>query len=862
MERWRSVKELLATALDLPPEARRDFLAGACADRPDLKPEVERLLAAEDTAGDFLDQPIFSFHTSAEDDPRLGALVGPFRLAERLGRGGMGTVYLAERSDGQFQQRVAIKLVRRGMDSEDILRRFRAERQILAQLTHPHIARLLDGGTADDGGPYFVLEHVDGEPIDGFCQARALPVRERLEIFAKVCDAVHFAHQNLVVHRDLKPGNILVTRDGTPKLLDFGIAKLLAQDPIAGELTQPAATGVPGLPMTTSYASPEQVRGEPITTASDVYSLGVLLYELLTGRRPYAIEAGTQSELVRAICDQEPPRPSTAVRQHAKATARPEAPPGDAAALPEGGPGLLARRLRGDLDAIVLTAMAKEPARRYGSAEQMAEDLRRHLDGRPITAREPTTAYVLQKFVRRHRFGVFASAVIALLVVGLAVTMTAQSVALAREKARVSEERDRARGVTDLFVKAFGSADPTQSRGRDPKASEILASSKAEIEAETSLRPAARAALLEPVGAVYRNLGFYKEARPLLEEALELRRASLPPDSTELSESLHSLAALYRNLGEERKAEPLMREAMASQRCLLAPDDVELAKGLSNLASLLDKLEKDDEARALYTEALAIKRKHFPEDDLEVVKTLNNLALLIWSQGDYRTAEPLLRQILAARRKAYGAEPHGEVATSLNNLAVVLAEQGKFEEAQPLYAEALAMRQAVYTANVNHRLIATSIMNLGFFQQMRGEYRSADADYQEALAKLRASLLEGSEDFAVGMRNLASLHSIRPDLGSCEPPAREAYEELIARYWPEHWRVADAASVLGGCLANLGRDAEAEPLLVEGFERLSKATRRRPYVPDALERLIAFYERRGQSARAAEYRALGPTLVR
>jgi non-specific serine/threonine protein kinase/serine/threonine-protein kinase len=424
-ERWQQIKQMLGVALSLPADARASYLSTASAGDPDLGREVESLLSAHVMAGEaFLETPAANLTIppaeSARPITRAGRRIGPYDVLEQIGHGGMGEVYRAVRADGHFTKEVALKLVRTGFDTAFVVDRFRHERQILASLDHPNIARLLDGGTTDDGVPYLVMELVEGVPIDSYCDAHQLTVPARLRLFQQVCAAVHYAHQHLVVHRDLKPTNILVTADGTPKLLDFGIAKIL-------DSSAPADVTF-ARPMTIEYASPEQIHGEPITTATDVYSLGVILYRLLTGRSPYRLENSTAGELAAAITNREPQRPSTAVVR-AEETAH----------LPAAS-ARLERQLRGDLDVILLKALRKEPARRYSSAEQLAGDIARHLDGLPVTARKGTWSYSAGKFIGRHRAAV-AAAVLVLLTLIAGIVVTAREARIAETNRRRADAR-------------------------------------------------------------------------------------------------------------------------------------------------------------------------------------------------------------------------------------------------------------------------------------------------------------------------------------------------------------------------------------------------------------------------------------
>ncbi len=435
-ERWQRVKQLLDEAIGLNAGDRSPFLERACDGDSALRLEVESLLSSHEQAGTgFLRNPAVDVNATAKaSEPRAGRRIGVYQIVEEIGRGGMGDVYRAVRDDGQYTKEVAIKLVRSGGDSRSLLERFRNERQILASLDHPNIARLLDGGTDDDGAPYLVMELIEGTRIDAYCDEHRLTITERLRLFAQVCGAVQFAHQRLVIHRDIKPGNVLVTKEGTPKLLDFGIAKLL--DPTtSGQTTMTQA-------MTPDYASPEQIRGEPITTASDVYSLGVVLYQLLTGRSPYPEDTRSPHQLARAICDTEPGRPSTVVTkpQTRAGDAKIATDTEEASRTREGSPAKLQRRLAGDLDAILLMALRKEPTRRYGSVEQFAEDLRRHLEGRPVRARKGSWTYQAEKFVRRHKVGMAAAAVVLLAIAG-GVGATVREARIAQANARRAENR-------------------------------------------------------------------------------------------------------------------------------------------------------------------------------------------------------------------------------------------------------------------------------------------------------------------------------------------------------------------------------------------------------------------------------------
>ena len=505
----------------------------------------------------------------------------------------MGTVYLAARADEHFHKRVALKIIRSGAHSADVVRHFKRERQILAGLDHPNIAKLLDGGTTDDGLPYLVMEYIEGEPLLDYCDSRSLPISDRLKLFQSICAAVQYAHRNLVVHRDIKPANILVAEDGSPRLLDFGIAKLLNPE-VSGE--SPTATAIA---MTPAYASPEQARGERVTTATDVYSLGVVLYEVLTGHHPYRFASRQPLDVLRAVVEQEPENPSTAVVRTDESTvlegAQPiRLTPDSVARTREGSPEKLKRRLRGDLDNILMLALRKEPYRRYASVEAFSDDVRRYLEGLPVGARKPTVGYRAGKFLRRHAVGVAAALGVAVLLLGFALAVTVQSARVARERdlaekerATAQRERETAQRVSAFLVDLFKVSDPSEARGNTVTAREVLDKGAAKIAAELKDQPEVQAALMDTMGAVYRNLGLYDKAIPLLQQALETRKALLGNEHLEVAKSLTSLGTVALEKGDYAAAEDLYREALGMRRRLLGNDHLDVAAGANNLANAL-----------------------------------------------------------------------------------------------------------------------------------------------------------------------------------------------------------------------------------------------------------------------------------
>ncbi|MEO7755909.1 MAG: serine/threonine-protein kinase, partial [Dokdonella sp.] len=581
---WQRVRELFDRAVELPTAERAAFLDDACAGEAEIRGEVEAMLRADAdavatsalvNANPELVDALNAQAREHERDALIGRRIGAWRLQREIGRGGMGAVYLAERDDGEYVQQAAVKLVRAGWDAEALLQRFRDERQILATLNHPNIARLLDGGMAEDGKPFLVLEYVDGSTLAAYSDSRRLGIAQRLALFLAVCDAVAHAHRSLVVHRDLKPSNILVDVDGQVKLLDFGIAKLL-QPGTAGTATATALRAV-----TPEYAAPEQIQGRPVTTGVDVHALGLLLYELLTGRRPYGASGSTPAAYEQAILTQEPPRPSrTAVQADDQTAAFAQA-----RSLQ---PASLRARLRGDLDAIVLKALRKEPAQRYASVEAMADDVRAYLAQSPVKARRGNFSYRTTRFLQRHALATGLALIALLSLVGGFGIAVWQARVAGEQRDMAQSEARKSGAVVDFLTGVFADADPANTDGRNPTATDLLAQGVASIDAQTDLDPATRSALLVAMGRAHTGLGDGKAVQALMERALEaavtsgsvraqinarIALASAMSTNSHYQDTLEQYGVVRRMIADNRIDEPL----------LLARVDSSTGIALSNL---------------------------------------------------------------------------------------------------------------------------------------------------------------------------------------------------------------------------------------------------------------------------------------
>jgi serine/threonine-protein kinase len=854
-ERHEQARVILRQVMDRAPDQREAWLDEACRDNVQLRHEVEMLMLEASTSPTqpFLDiQGIVAAAVKLippdTASPFIGELIGPYKLIRELGKGGMGVVFLGERADDQFKKRVAVKIIKRGMDTEEIVARFRHERQILASLDHPNIARLLDGGTTADGLPYFVMEHIEGQPIDEYCSAHKLTTNERLNLFRTVCGAVHYAHQNLVVHRDLKPTNILVAEDGTVKLLDFGIAKILNPE-MFPETVLPTRTWE--RPMTPAYASPEQVRGAAITTASDVYSLGVVLYELLTGRRPYEFKSLAPHEIAKVVCETQPIRPSTAVRQSETLSE-------DSA----GKTGLetnieaerLSRRLQGDLDNIVLMALRKEPQRRYASAQQLSEDIRRHLARRPVIAREDTLGYRAEKFVKRNKTAVAAAAVFVVLLAGFAVTMWMQSLRVARERDRAERERDKAARVSSFLVDLFKVNDPSESKGNAVTAREILDKGAEKVAGELKQQPETQATLMQTMGDAYQSLGLLDRSLPLLEDSLKLRRQASGNNHPDTASSLQSLGELHVTRGEFDKAEPLFRESLDIRRKLYGNEHEAIAESLNSLGNLFYNKRDYNTAEPLLRDAIAMQRKLAGGENAPLANYESNLAQTLQDSGKIEEAEKLNRDSLAIQRKLLG-EAHPAVVSSLNNLAVLLLKKRDLDGAEQTFRELIAAGRKLYGEENHH--VGLYLANLGYVLSEKGNQTEAETLLRRALEIRRKTLPPGSPEIAHSSILLGRLLVSKGEAQEAEPLLREAVETFRRNFPKTSTMTADAENVMGECLTELRRYDEAEALLTASYKTIydfkGNTTK---LAQQALRRLIKLYEAKGQPDKAAPYREL------
>ena len=777
--RWRDVERVLDLALDAEPARWPAILDEQCQADPALRRAVEALLARYSRALEFLESPPAAAAAALVREAQRTTFsrtlerVGVYRIVREIGRGGMSLVFLAERDDGRLTQQVALKVLRPGNDSDVDERRLRRERQILASLNHPNIARLLDGGVTDDGLPYIVMELVDGEPIDEYCNARGLSVPQRLQMFVAVTDATQYAHRNLVVHRDLKPTNILVTSDGTVKLLDFGLAKLVESSPDA----MPSLTTQRW--MTPEYAAPEQIQGRGTTTLTDVYQLGVVLYELLTGKLPFGTRQQSAHTLERAVLEQEPVLPSLAA-------ARPE--------------------LRGDLDAIVLKALRKEPEQRYTSAQELGDDIRRHLSGHMVAARQHTGTYSARQFVRRHRLGAAAALGLLLLAGGYAAMLAVNARRVRATLARLEQEKSKAEGSTQFLVGLFSQNIPGFGPRDTLTAQQLLARGEKQAEALRD-QPLAHAQLLNVLGTIHRSMRSFDRADTMLTEALRLRRAHLGEQHADVAESFYQLGMLARARAENDSARRLLQHALDIQHRVLGEEHaatVETSHRLAQLGSLDDIIAS--ERRAL---AIAL-RANGPEHP-SVAENMLRVGMALRTKGHFDEADGHLVRSLAMRRRVAPSDQEN-IARHLQQLGILRYYQNRLPEAERLHREQLALQER-YLGDSSPRL-AGALRPLGDVLVLQGEYAEAERLARRDVENYRRSLGEGHLEYAYSVAHLSWVLEHAGQLAQAESLRMRELAIVEKTHGADNPFVAGTLHNFATLLITAGKLDEAERLLL------------------------------------------------
>lgn len=793
------------------------------------------------------------------DSPRGGASAeeptsfGQYKLIRRLGEGGMGQVWLAEQT-APVQRQVAIKLIKVGLYDAELLQRFRAERQSLAMMDHPAIAKVFDAGATRDGQPYFVMEYVAGVPITAYCDDKHLTIKQRLELFIKVCEGVQHAHQKAIIHRDLKPANILVTEvDGkpVPRIIDFGLAK--AVGPQAGGET--LMTQVGGFVGTPGYMSPEQADSsvQDVDTRTDVYSLGVVLYVLLTGDEPFDSSRWKKQplhEVLRQLREVDPPSPSTKVRTETQASRTNSAMRG--VQLKQ-----LEHLLHGDLDWITMKALEKDRSRRYSTPTELSADIARYLANEPIVARPASQAYRLQKYVRRHRVGVAVAAGLVLLLAGFAVMQAVQVRRVTLERDRAARERDRANRITDFMLQIFKVSDPSEARGNSITARELLDKSSTDIDTGLANDPELQAQMLQAMGEVYSGLGLRSRAETLLTRAVDIRRRALGPDNPDTLDSMSRLSWTFYLEGRYPDAEKLQRETLAAQQRVLGNDDAMTDQSIAQLADTLEEEGRYPEAEQLDRELLEIDRRFHPQDSRSLMLATRNLGWTLSLEGHYGEAEKLLRQALDLYQRNLGADhpetlktaaqlgqvlkderhlreaeellrqtidierrvlgpEHPSTTESIDTLATTLLEAGRYAEAEPLYRQALEIQ--LRTLGPDHRSVLATITSLGNVLMRENRFADAEKLFRQALETERRVLGPEHPNTLQTMVNLGNALMEEGHYSEAEKVYLEALHGEQRALGPEHPETAMAAYNLGCVAAHQGHKAEAISFLTQAVD--------------------------------------------
>lgn len=884
-ERWTHLQAIFERAADFHGDERETFLDKECAGDDELRREVENLLAA-DEAGHT------GFGKQRQDaidlDKHLeGSEIGAYRLIKRVGVGGMGSVFLAERSDGSFERQVALKVVKKGMDTEMVVRRFEMERQILARLDHPNVARLLDGGITDDGRPYFVMEYIDGVPLTEYCDKHRLNIHERLQLFRLVCSAVQYAHQHLIVHRDLKPSNILVTDNGEVKLLDFGIAKLLDED----ESSNLTRTGV--RVFTPAYAAPEQLLNEAITTETDVYALGIVLYELLSGRRPFEAWR-TESELREHVLKATPLRPSTAITQApADDKQLEQIPTVEELSKARSTPVTKLRKLlTGDLDTICLMAIRRNPEKRYSSAEQMAEDINRHLRGIPVVARADTVGYRLAKFLQRHRAGV---AITAAVVIGFVAVVSFYTAQITHERDIAIDEQQKVSEIVGFVTGLFEISDPYESRGQDITARDLLDAGVLRIHDDLADRPAVQASMMRVLGEVYYSLDSLDEAEQLLSDALQrqqdlgqsnsletatiqlhlglinqdrgnypvagefydkaltIRRTVLGNDHEEVMEAISAQAYLDETEGEFDRAERLHIEALDMARRLFSGDDLMVAESLSSLAGIYRIKDQADKAEPLLREAIAMLDRLFDGEHPLALKIQRQLAGLLRNSSRFEEAEPMYLKIIEAQERMLGPDHH-ELSVTWNGYAQLLADQGKRDATIDAYQTALDIIERGHDGP--HPSLGPSYNNQAYALRDAGRLDEALVYFERSLEMQDAvNLPPRHVNRTFPTTGLASVYYRQERYAEAEVLFRDMLQIRLESFGEEHRSTSEIKSDLAAVLIATARYEEAETLLLDAYQRFDEDRGvDDPRTQRAARRLAELYEALDQPDKAKPYR--------
>lgn len=843
---WKKLSRIFDKVLTLPPKGQTAYIKNICGDDPDLEKKVREMLDQLDESNQYFEEQ-FEKNQALIDklDPLLenadesedfydGKTIGRWVITELIGRGGMGSVYKAQRTDESgLQQTGAVKILHQSLITQSHIERFKQEQQILSGLQHPNISGFIDSGITEEGIPYMVMEYVEGKSILEYCDNKKLSVEERLEIFKTICRTIQYAHKSLIVHRDLKPENILVTKNGHVKILDFGIAKLLDPNIYGGS----AIETKPGMRiLSLEYASPEQVAGKPVNTSTDIYSLGVLLYKLLTGLHPFNVDDHSYREVEKMVLEKNPPLPGNRLVDFGDGKTKEQIIRARKTTQSD-----LIQNLKGDLNAIINKSLRKDPERRFDSVESLLVDIKRHQTGLPIYARPDTIGYRAGKFIQRHKTGITATTLASLVLIGLVAFYTIR-LTTERNRAEHSAEQamleaQKAEAVTEFLIDVFEVSDPNLSLGETITAKELLDQGAARIDEELSDQLEIQAEMLGVMGEVYQQLGLFDVAGDMLEQSLQKQRELDEADSLSIASSLNRLAILRYNQGEFEESIELLKQSLAIRESHPDTGLMELSEAQNNLATLYMENGQYEPADSLLR--LAIETRRTFDHPAGLAESLNTLALIHYDQGNLEEAETLYEEVLELEN-SYLGQDHPSLAETTHNLAQLYWTQGKLDVAEPLFREVIAIDKRVF--GEDHTTVALDLNSLGLVLMDKADFEEAEVAYLEAIAIQEKKLGEEHPDLTATYYNLGSMYSFTGEYERAEPILRKVLSVDQNLFDDRHPNVGIDMTSLAGVLIELEDYNEAEKLLDEALSIFEEA------FPDDHPRIASVELRMGQLA--------------
>ncbi len=848
------IKSIFERAVELDKLSRELFFKNLNPDEKEYEEEVKSLLHAYDENNDFLEidpgRDIFS-EDNIGPHPLIGKHIGSFLIEEEIGIGGMGIVFSGRRDDKEFEQKVAIKILKQGLSSEYLIKRFENERQTLANLQHPNIAKLLDGGKTNEGLPYLVMEFIDGVPITEYCESGKLTVDQKLELFISVCNAVEYAHQNLIIHRDIKPENILVNSEGRVKLLDFGVSKLLDEDLISANsgLTKTGTWHI-----TPEYASPEQINGENINTSSDIYSLGVLLYRLIAQQNPYKIYNSSPLAISKILSEGKIIKPSEVIQNTTRAVGIKKEFNQKGAEFNKDA----YKKIKGDLDNIILKAMHKDISQRYASVKDFAIDIGKYMNGHPVSAHEDTMVYRINKFVQRHKAGVAIFILFNIVVLSGIAAIIYQSRIASKERDKAKIENAKFEKINTFLQEMLSSVDPS-AIGRDVKVYDILEKAAENVETELKNQPEIEAAIRSSLGNTYVNLGEFDKGKPFLDKALELNKKLYGEESREYAESLHDLALYYDWIGELIIADSIYSKSIEILRKVSARPSRIFADALNNHGIVLMNLSRLEEAEKLYLEALDETLKIEKDQDENISITMNNMAVNYMDMGELDKAEEYYKKSLAIIIRLKGPN-RPEAGSTYNNLGRLFILKNELDSAEVYLQKSYNIKYKL--KGKDHPDVGLALSNLGVLEMHRDNYQKAEKLFLDAINQYKKSFPDDHVyiSYSINWLGKVCLETNRYKLA--EKYIRQALKVRLLKFPEDNFLIWESKGLLGSCLLHQKKYIEAENLIIPSYEYYIKNhPTDQKQIKQFLTDLVQLYKETNNEIRLKEYQSILDTFV-